>query len=102
MAGTFDVRLEQLAATSWALHVTNGSGSEVPEVTVELDGAPIDEHPAFAANQPDRATVRDLDAGAALGYLLVASDESHRPPYKLRIVHTDGDGVTHEQSSTIG
>lgn len=102
MAGTFDVRLEKLAATSWALHVTNGSGSEVPSVRVELDGAPVDEHPAFVPNQPDRGTVEGLGAGKSLGYLLVAADEAERPPWQLRIVHTDADDVTHEHSSTIG
>lgn len=102
MAGTFDVRLEKLASTSWALHVANSSGAAVPEVRVELDGAPVDEHPAFVRNQPDRAVVRDLDSGRSLGYLLVAREQGQAPPYQLRIVHTDVDGVTHEYSSRIG
>lgn len=102
MAGTFDVRLENLAATSWALHVRNNSGSEVPEVRVELDGAPIDEHPAFVANQPDAGVVEELAPGKSLGYLLVAREDVHEPPYQLRIVHSDAHGVTHEYSSKIG
>lgn len=102
MAGTFDVRLEQLAAKSWALHVANGSGASVPRVRVELDGAPVDEHPAFVHNQPDRAVVEDLGPGRSLGFLLVAREEGQGPPYQLRIVHTDDDGVTHEYSSRIG
>lgn len=102
MAGTFDVRLEKLAEASWALHVTNGSGSSLPEVRVELDGALVDEHPAFVHNQPDRGRVEDLGPGRELGFLLVAREEGQGPPYQLRIVHTDRDGVTHEYSSRIG
>lgn len=102
MAGALDVHFEKLAATSYALHVSNNSGAAIPEVRVELDGALVDEHPAFVHNQPDRGRVEDLEPGKSLGYLLVAREESHGPPYQLRIVHTDGAGVTHEYSSRIG
>lgn len=102
MAGTFDVHLEKLAATSYALHLSNNSGERIPEARVELDGAPVDQHPAFVHNQPDRGLVEDLGPGKSVGYLLVAREEGQGPPYQLRVVHTDEDGVTHEYSSKIG
>ena len=102
MARTLDVRLEKMGGASWGLHVRNSGGSPIPELTVELEGEPIDRHPAFIENQPDGAHVRDLPAGGAVGYLLVARDEAHQPPYSLRIVHTDPEGVSREYSATIG
>lgn len=102
MARNLDVRLEKMGAASWGLHVRNTGGSPIPELKVELEGAPIDRHPAFVENQPDGGHVQDFPPGGALGYLLVARDEADRPPYSLRIVHTDQDGVAREYSATIG
>lgn len=102
MARNFEVRVEKMGATSWGLHVRNTGGSEIPELTVEVDGEPVDQHPAFVQNQPDRARVEEFEPGAALGYLLVAREESQEPPWDLRIVHTDADGVDHEYSATVG
>lgn len=102
MARTLDVRLEKMGAESWGLHVRNSGGAPIPELRVELEGGLIDEHPAFVDNQPDRGHVQDLAAGGSLGYLLVAREESQRPPYSLRIVHTDPEGVSREYSATIG
>lgn len=102
MARNLDVRLEKMGAASWGLHVRNSGGAPIPEMRVELQGEPIDRHPAFVENQPDRGHVHDLPAGGSLGFLLVAREEAHRPPYSLRIVHTDQDGVSREYSATIG
>lgn len=102
MARNLDVRLEKMGAASWGLHVRNTGGSPIPELRVELEGDLIDGHPAFVENQPDRGEVEDLPAGASLGYLLMAREEGHRPPYSLRIVHTGQDGVAREYSATIG
>lgn len=102
MAGNLDVRLEKMGSASWGLHVRNSGGSPIRELTVELEGEPIDRHPAFVDNQPDRSHVQDFPAGGALGFLLVARKEGDRPPYALRIVHTDEDGVSRQYSATIG
>lgn len=102
MARNLDVRLEKMGSSSWGLHVRNAGGSEIPELKVELEGEPIHRHPAFIENQPDGGHVVDLPPGGSLGYLLVAREEAHRPPYSLRIVHTDPDGVAREYSATIG
>lgn len=102
MPANFDVRLEKMASTSWGLHIRNSGAEEIPELRVELDGAPVHDHPAFVENQPDTGLVEGLAGGAEVGYLLVVEDESHQPPWELRIVHTDADGVDHEYSSTIG
>lgn len=102
MARNFEVRVEQMGGSSWGLHVRNTGGDPIPELRVEVDGAPVDEHPAFVQNQPDEAEIRDFQPGDALGYLLVALEESQEPPWDLRIVHVDAEGVSHEYSATVG
>lgn len=102
MAANFDVRLEKMAPSSWGLHIRNSGTGEIPEMRVEVNGTVVHEHPAFVSNQPDRGVVEGLGGGDEVGYLLMSHQESLQPPYELRIVHTDEDGVTHEYSSTIG
>lgn len=102
MPGSFDIRLEQMAPSSWGLHIRNSGATDIPELDVELDGIPVHEHPAFVQNQPDRGHVEGLPGEAEVAYLLMSRDDASRPPYRLRIVHTDADGVTHEYSSRIG
>lgn len=102
MPRNFEVNVEKMSATSWGLHVRNTGSDPIPELTVEVDGTLVDEHPAFVQNQPDRGRVEDLEPGDALGYLLVARREEHEPPWDLRIVHTDVDGISHEYSATVG
>lgn len=102
MPANFDVRLEKMAPSSWGLHIRNNGAGSIPELRVELDGTLVHEHPAFLENQPDRGVVEELAGGKEVAYLLMTHDESLQPPYELRIVHTDRDGVSHEYSSTIG
>lgn len=102
MPRNFEVRVEKMSPTSWGLHLRNTGGAPIPEVTVEVDGEPVDEHPAFVQNQPDEARLEDFEPGGAVGYLLVAREERHEPPWDLRVVYTDADGVSHEYSATVG
>lgn len=102
MPANFDVRLEQMASTSWGLHIRNNGAGEISEMRVELDGTVVHEHPAYVENQLEQGVVEGLSGGDEVGYLLMTREASVQPPYQLRIVHTDEDGITHEYSSTIG
>lgn len=102
MPANFDVRLEAMAPTSWGLHIRNKGAGDIADMRVELNGTLVHEHPAYVDNQLHLGLVDDLAGGDEVEYLLMTREASLQPPYQLRIVHTDADGVTHEYSSTIG
>jgi len=102
MPANFDVQLEQMAPSSWGLHIRNAGSQAIPELRIELDGTLVDEHPAYVGRQEDRGVVTDLTSGDEVAYLLMTKEKSLQPPYRLRIVHTDEHGIEHEYSSKIG
>ena len=73
---------------AYTLHVINDGESEARDVVVEMDGAPLIEHPAFPGNQEPisfvgpRAYVRRLLVGAS----------GRVPPWQISITWTDDSG----------
>lgn len=88
------------AGHMWHISLRNNGKTQAREVSVQLDGVPIDDHPVLRS-PGQRNDVETLEPASLYTYTLMPSMDGPGLPKEMRVCWTDVTGVRHETTTSI-